>query len=53
MKAKEFKFWSGPCYPTGIIKAQVKPLGDFWDALGFLLQEVNLDPLMGQDFTHV
>lgn len=50
MKAKKFKCWTSLYNPTGIIKAH---LGDSWDTLGFLLQEVRLDPLPVQDFTHV
>lgn len=53
MKAKKFKSWKSPYSPTGVIKAQVKCLGDFWDGLGFVLQEVSLDPLLGPDFKHL
>lgn len=38
---------------TGIIKAQLKHLGGFGDALGLLLQADSLDPLLGQNFKHV
>lgn len=53
MKAKEFKCYKSLYNLTGIIKAQLKHIGDFWDALGLLLQADSLDPLLGQDFKHV
>lgn len=53
MKAKKFECCRSLYNLTGIIKAQVKHLGDFWDALGLLLQADSLDLLLGQDFKHV
>lgn len=53
MKAKKFKLCESLCHLTGIIKAQLKHLGGFWDALGLVLQADSLDPLLGQDFKQV
>lgn len=53
MEAKKFKCCKSLYNLTGIIKAQLKHLGGFGDALGLLLQEDSIDPLLGQDFKHV